>query len=41
MYSVTSAIVTSGLMLLPAFPLIARSNAQTIAMDEEPTETFP
>jgi len=40
MYSVTSAIVTSGLMLLPAFPLIARSNARTIAMDEEPTETL-
>jgi MFS transporter, DHA3 family, tetracycline resistance protein len=39
MYSVTSAIVTSGLMLLPAFPLIARSNAQSIAMDEEQSET--
>lgn len=39
LYSVTSAIVTSGLMLLPAFPLIARSNAQSIAMDEEQSET--
>ena len=39
MYSVTSAIVTSGLMLLPAFPLIARSNAQSIAMNDEQSET--
>ena len=39
MYSVTAAIITSGLMLLPAFPLIARSNAQSRAMDEEQSET--
>jgi DHA3 family tetracycline resistance protein-like MFS transporter len=38
-YSVASAIVTSGLLLLPAFPLIARANTQSVAMDEERDET--
>jgi len=35
-YSVAAAIVTSGLLLLPALPLIARANTQSIAdMDEQ------
>ena len=38
MSSVASAIVTSGLLLLPAFPLIARANTQSIAMDAEQNE---
>jgi DHA3 family tetracycline resistance protein-like MFS transporter len=33
-YSVIAAIVTSGLLLLPALPLIAHANAQSLAMDE-------
>jgi DHA3 family tetracycline resistance protein-like MFS transporter len=37
-YSAASAIVTSGLLLLPAFPLIARANTQSIALDEEQNE---
>jgi DHA3 family tetracycline resistance protein-like MFS transporter len=36
--SVASAIVTSGLLLLPAFPLIARANTQSVVMDEEQNE---
>jgi DHA3 family tetracycline resistance protein-like MFS transporter len=39
MYSVTSAIVASGLLLLPAFPLIAHANRQSVAVDEEQSET--
>ena len=39
-YSTASAIVTSGLILLPSLPLIARSNAQPSAMDEEQIETI-
>jgi MFS transporter, DHA3 family, tetracycline resistance protein len=38
-YSVTAAILTSGLLLLPALPLINRANTQSIAMDEEQSET--
>jgi MFS transporter, DHA3 family, tetracycline resistance protein len=37
-YSVVSAIVTSGLLLLPAFPLISRANMQSAPVDEEQNE---
>jgi DHA3 family tetracycline resistance protein-like MFS transporter len=37
-YSVVAALVASGFLLLPAFPLIARANTQSIAMDEEKSE---
>jgi DHA3 family tetracycline resistance protein-like MFS transporter len=36
--SVASAIVTSGLLLLPAFPLIARANTQSVPMDDGQNE---
>jgi MFS transporter, DHA3 family, tetracycline resistance protein len=39
LYSVVSAIATSGLLLLPAFPLIARANTQSTAMGEQKDET--
>jgi MFS transporter, DHA3 family, tetracycline resistance protein len=38
MSSVASAIVASGLLLLPAFPLITRANTQSVAMDEGQNE---
>jgi MFS transporter, DHA3 family, tetracycline resistance protein len=34
-YSVTAAIVTSGLLLLPALPLIGRANSQSAAIEAE------
>jgi len=37
-YSVVAALVASGFLLLPAFPLIARANTQSIAMDSEQSE---
>jgi DHA3 family tetracycline resistance protein-like MFS transporter len=37
-YSVSAAIVTSGLLLLPALPLIARANTQSIADGESQVE---
>lgn len=37
-YSVTAAIITSGLLLLPAFPLIGRANAQSIVYKDEQVE---
>ena len=40
MYSVTAAIVTSGLLLLPALPLIDRANKQSIVYEEAQAE-FP
>jgi MFS transporter, DHA3 family, tetracycline resistance protein len=38
-YSVTAAIVTSGLLLLPALPLIGRANTQSIAHEDAQNET--
>jgi DHA3 family tetracycline resistance protein-like MFS transporter len=38
-YSVTAAIVTSGLLLLPALPLIGRANTQSIADKDTQSET--
>jgi MFS transporter, DHA3 family, tetracycline resistance protein len=38
-YSVIAAIVTSGLLLLPALPLISRANAQSIAGEDTQSET--
>ncbi len=37
-YSVTAAILTSGLLLLPALPLISRANAQSIVDMETQVE---
>jgi DHA3 family tetracycline resistance protein-like MFS transporter len=37
-YSVTAAIITSGLLLLPALPLIGRANTQSVADFETKTD---
>jgi DHA3 family tetracycline resistance protein-like MFS transporter len=37
-YSITAAIITSGLLLLPALPLVARANMQSIANEDMQAE---